>query len=740
MAMRELEFSFKKNKNKLIMENKIYFIPVFLLAVLLSGCIEDPEFSDALKGGGKPVFKDGITLIAKTASSMEFSAEILRENGYKITERGFVWSTSQNKNPTVENGNKITSGTGIGVYTCKLENLNGNTTYYIRPYAINGQGIEYGSSVLEETTDNGLGMVTTNKWTEVHAASATAGGTVVSAGESEIIRRGIYYSQSKMFLTKDSVMSEDIADTYHCHLTDLSLSTKYYYVAFAANKFGTFEGETDSLTTLNGLPKIGLTESRNPGYNEVTLFSIVSNEDDTTVQIIERGFYWGTSSDLTTVGDTVHAGAGNGAFESVIRNLEAGKQYYARAYAKSQFRQGDSDGTVHSETVPFNTIADLPTVRTGEIENLEKAKVDLSCTVINSGKSAILSAGICWSLTNKTPTLSDGRLSLILGIGNRYSGQMTGLRGGVTYYIRAYATNGEGTSYGEIKQFTTPSAYRTGFKPFPGGYLLQKSNAYFSIGNDFYIVGGDRGPDFSGELWKYSVTEDSWQHLKSLTSGPAKWQTGVAYGMGAFVFGGLGENGIEKNSFMYYDVPPKNDWRAYPSGIDSIHSAISFSSGNSVYIIGGQSGGTVKQTVWRYDMVSNAWTRMTDFPEIQYGGIAVIINNVVYAGLGKGPKDLCNGNIYVTEDGANTWWGKVFLSIYVGGILGGVACNESVYVIDEEFYIYEFITKENSWTTRMRRIPETHRHFNCIFENDGKIYIGFGSDDSFVVYDPVWDN
>ncbi|MDR3267049.1 MAG: hypothetical protein LBT24_05720, partial [Tannerella sp.] len=343
------------------MENKIYYI-FFFLTALLSGCIEDPEFSKELTGGGKPVFKDGMTLIGKTASSIEFSAEILKENGYKIMERGFVWSTTS-QNPVVENGNTIKdTGTGIGTYTCKLEGLSGSTKYYIRPYAINEQGIEYGSPGLAIQTEHGLGIVTTNKPDSVHAALATVGGTIVDAGEGEIISRGVYYySEAESYLTKDSVMSADVTDIYQCKLTNLSPSTKYYCIAFVTNTFGTFEGMIDSLTTKNGLVEIGVTGIINIGYNDVKLSSLVSNSYDTTVQIIERGFCWGLNSTRLTINDdTVQVGAGSGYFEKVIENLISQEQYYARAYARTLY------GVVYSETIEFYTKSDLPTVRTDE--------------------------------------------------------------------------------------------------------------------------------------------------------------------------------------------------------------------------------------------------------------------------------------------------------------------------------------------------------------------------------------
>jgi hypothetical protein len=735
--MQALEFSFRIKIYKM-MEKKFYCIFIFLLTALLSGCIEDTEFSQELRGGGKPVFNEGAKFIAKTASSIEFSAEILKENGYKITERGFVYSTSQN--PTLENGTVIPDVvTGIGLYKHKLEGLSGNTNYHIRPYAINSQGTQYGSPELVVITNPGLGVVTTRTEKSVHAALATVGGRIEDAGEGEILYRGVYYSQTKAFLTKESAVSADVTDVYDCRLENLLPSNTYYYKAFVENTFGIFEGAIDSVFTKNGLPQIGRIESKNAGYNEFTLSSIAMNTEDTTVQIIDRGFCWSKNQpNLTIANDTIHAGAGNGAFEAVVRNLEVETQYYVRAYARSQF------GIIYSEVDSARTITDLPTVRTENYANVQNRRVDLACTVTDRGKSDVISAGICWSSTNATPTKADNELPLLLGIGNRYSGQLTGLKGGTRYYIRAYATNSYGTNYGEVIHFDTPPPFTTGLAPFIGNELFQKSNTYFSIGDSLYILGGDKGPNYSDELYVYSISNDRWKPLKPLSSGPAKGQTGVAYGMGAFVFGGMSEDGVAKNNLMYYEVST-NEWSLRPSGVEAVHSPVSFAFGNSVYIVGGQNGSTVKNTVWTFDVGSNVWTRKPDFPVSQYGGVAAVLNGVAYAGLGKGSNGVCNGRFYMMASGGNTWTQGQFYPLFVGGILGGVACGESIYVIDEVYNIFEYTPNNlNPWTTKSK-LPAAYHYFNCIFEKNGKIYIGLGlpgftNSNSLIVYDPVWDN
>ncbi|MDR2145313.1 MAG: hypothetical protein LBE91_02495 [Tannerella sp.] len=722
------------------------YILLISVVVFLSGCIEDPEFSRDMQNGGSPVFSNnGVEFIAKTASTIEFSAEILKENGYKITERGFVWSLSPN--PTLENGSKIQdTGTGIGTYSGKIEGLRGSTTCYIRAYAINERGTVYGNSELQETTNKGTGAVMTTAATDIHAASATVGGKILDAGEGTIKRRGVYYSTSKDFVLKDSVESTFTTDSFTCHLSELELSTKYYFVAFVENDFGIFSDNIpDSLMTLDGVPQIGRITNMITGYNDVTLWSSSSNSRDTTVQIVERGFCWiaSTSPSTPTIyNDTIHV-ALTGPFTTKIENLASEQQYWVRAYAKSQY-----DSIVYSEpTETFTTLTDRPAVMTEEVSNVQNAKADFSIRIISEGKSSIKEAGICWSYTNPKPTLSDNKQALTQEIGVRYSGTMN-VKGGKTYYYRAYAINNDDlVGYGEEDNFTTPSAFTYGHTAFSGTPLVQKSNAYFSVGDNFYIAGGDKGPNYTDELWSYSISNKKWSQLKPLYSGAAKWQTAVTYGLGAFVYGGMNANGEPVNDFAYYDIPPSNMWQTNPGCPDSLHSAIGFAIGYEVFIVGGKnSRDSVQNTVWSFDVPTKQWTQKADFPEYQYGGFAVVIDNIVYAGMGRDSLGKCNQTIFISEDGGGTWWQKYHYPIYLSDVLGAVAYGKSIFLVasdvSENYYIYEFNMSGSTLAlVQKSRLPAEYKgNFNCIYENNGKIYIGLGSTNTFVVYDPVWDN
>jgi M6 family metalloprotease-like protein/uncharacterized repeat protein (TIGR02543 family) len=77
-------------------------------------------------------------------------------------------------------------------------------------------------------------------------------------------------------------------------------------------------------------------------------------------------------------------------------------------------------------------------------------------TVTSDGGTPVTARGVCWS-TATTPTLADARTSNGNGMG-AFTSMLGRLRASTTYYVRAYATNGAGTAYGEPRAFTTPAA------------------------------------------------------------------------------------------------------------------------------------------------------------------------------------------------------------------------------------------------------------------------------------------
>jgi len=106
-----------------------------------------------------------------------------------------------------------------------------------------------------------------------------------------------------------------------------------------------------------------------------------------------------------------------------------------------------------------NSIFTLPIVETSPITNISTTSATSGGIVYLQCSSPVTSKGIVWS-SSETPTLeyNDGYTTNGTGVGEFGSNMML-LIPQTNYFVRAYATNSAGTSYGNQVKFTTLNSY-----------------------------------------------------------------------------------------------------------------------------------------------------------------------------------------------------------------------------------------------------------------------------------------
>ena len=727
------------------MKRLVYTI---LLAALMTGfyrCINDPKltYEGEVIGALEPVFSKEFTKeVGKTATTITVKAKIDKENGYKVTERGFIYGL--NKDPSLENGGtKMTDpeGTGLGEYTMTIEGLTNNKTYYIRAYAENKKGTGYGPEI-SVWTNEGVAQVSTlsPNPADIRSTFAIVGGVVTVIGEGDIYQLGFYMYEKDNSAKIDTIYYHDSAprevrvdEQFFCQLNQLKPATCYQVKAFVKNDFGEMIAEEKSFCTRDGIPKVDEVTINSTGFTDVSVSSHVSNNGDSTVHIAERGFCWSSETAIPQISnDTVICDADTGFFDGMIIDLEADKIYYVRAYAIS-----DRGIVGYGEINVFQTKSTTPTVSTEEVESITiiNGSAVVGGIIKDAGQSPVTASGIYWSTTNP-PTEVDRILPLTV-VGGEFSGKLTGLKGGTTYYICAYATNSYGTGYGTVKKFTTPPIFTTGLSPFPGGQRVANTTAYFAIGTGLYLLGGDMGSSYTNELRRYVIGANEWEPRWPFSGSPMKWQSGVSYGLAAFVYGGYSGLGDEKPGIYEYNETA-NEWY-YHDGPDSsiVNSVLGYSDTHHIIYIGGKyADNSPRDDVWSFEPSSKIWQRKTNFPTKQYGGVAGVIGGKAYAGMGKISDGVCNDSIWTSDDGALTWNYKTSYPD-AGVVRGGVVCNERLYIITNDYFSVEYKPDANVWTKKSK-IPGSNLH--CIYSVGDKIYIGFGNPITLIVYDPTWDN
>lgn len=112
-----------------------------------------------------------------------------------------------------------------------------------------------------------------------------------------------------------------------------------------------------------------------------------------------------------------------------------------------------------------------PTLSTSSVSNIGPYSASIGGNVISMGASSIIASGVSYSSSNQSPTIADNVTTdgTIAGI---FTSSVVNLTQGTTYYVRAYATNSEGTAYGNQISFTT---YGTVTSPYSGKVWMDRN-------------------------------------------------------------------------------------------------------------------------------------------------------------------------------------------------------------------------------------------------------------------------
>ena len=425
--------------------NTLYYIRAY--ATNSQGTVYGAEVELDMTGTLPVVTTAAVSGISIGSGTAAFKGSIEELGDPAYTERGFVYGLTHN--PTIDDTKKVVSGNDSGVFSANISELVMNKIYYIRAYATNAVGTSYGEEVVLDFSAI-MPVVTTSAVTakNIGAGSATFNGSITSVGDPKYTERGFVYGLTHNPTIDDTkkVVSGSGIGAFSANVTGLSVNKIYYIRAYATNDAGTVYGSEESADFSAIMPTVttSAATSIDIAAGTATLNGKINSIGDPAYT--ERGFVYATIHNPTVEDNTkkVAPGSGTGEFSANISGLVLNTTYYIKAYAKS------SQGIAYGSEISLNFKGTLATVKTNATTNISIASriATFNGSIENVGDPAYTERGFVYGLTHN-PNIVDDTKKTALGSGTgAFSVNVTDLEMNKIYYVRAYATNLQGTAYG----------------------------------------------------------------------------------------------------------------------------------------------------------------------------------------------------------------------------------------------------------------------------------------------------
>ena len=434
------ESSFDLQANELAANTK-YYVKAYAVNSAGVGYSQTADFTTS--AGAPSVNTLGATDV--TSAGATLSGTVIADNGASITERGFVWMQGTGT-PTTDSFKLKVDGT-TGDFTSTLDGLEPNQKYSFRAYAINSVGTSYGG-IMSLSTVASLPKLSAMKVSDITSTSAMFSCNVINHGGEIVSEVGFYYSKDELVdaETAQKISEEYSSDSFSLMVENLEVGQNYYVKAYAKNSAGEAYSTIVTFTVASTKPIVTTTYP-----SEITSSSAVSGGNITTdggTPVTARGVVWSKDHNPTiSLSTKTSDGTGTGSYVSAISGLEPGIIYYARAYATN------SIGISYGDEVSFRTNAVKPTVITFEATDVTISSAKIGGNVTATGGADVTERGIVWS-TIPNPTIENSIVKLGEGVGE-FDTTLSNLEINTIYYVRAYAINSAGISYGEVISFET---------------------------------------------------------------------------------------------------------------------------------------------------------------------------------------------------------------------------------------------------------------------------------------------
>jgi len=452
-----------------------YYLKAYSINTLGVSYGQEVVFTTIQQLYGPTVVTTPVTAFSTT--TITCGGNVLSDGGEPVTERGVCWGSSAN--PSIE-GNHTSNGTGTGIFSISITGLTQNTSYHIRAYATNYISTNYGADIVQKTASPPPPNVCPGTPSVTYAGKTYA---TVRIGDQCWLRSNL--DIGTMISQYSDQQDNGVIERYCINNNYTNCTT--YGGLYQWGEAVQYRNGAGNNTSWNPVPA-GHTQGICPdGWHIPTFgewaqlseflgFDTIAggrlkeagsthwhygNEESTNYSLFTalpggyrdpNGWFY-TWADLAVFVSATEETPVN----TWNRELETDSRHF---YIQSSPKKNGMSVRCLKDTIEPS----WPAVTTLTVSGIGIDSANGGGDVSSDGGAAVTDRGICWA-TTLYPTVADTHTSEGTGTGT-FTLPISGLSPLTTYFIRAYATNAAGTSYGNQRAFITGNT--PGGGPCPG--------------------------------------------------------------------------------------------------------------------------------------------------------------------------------------------------------------------------------------------------------------------------------
>lgn len=425
------------------MKRLLFYYSLYALSVfLLAACSDDMNGlrqAPGLQAGNA----DGVTRFGAT-----LHATVDNPEGRVVHECGFLLSAF----PSMADAQSMSlpSPVSEGDFSYTLTGLEAGRDYYYCAYASSGYSTAR-SDIRKFTTLLLDGPVFAPPTVEVHGfTSLRVSSQLLDNGGSDLTVSGFLYketddAEAELSLGQPGVVFIS-SSSLQTDIIDLRPSRTYVVCAIGVSN-DVFGRSANAVVTL---PQTVLPSLSTVAVSDTTQFSVRLSArllSQGTTAVTECGFCYSREQREPTADDLLLPSVVGERMEAVLPDVQAGCDYYIRAYARN------ADGCAYSPVLVYR-LADGISLVTADAVDIGRTQARLCASMTLESSLPVKSRGFCWTIGDALPTVTDSHV-LVGGNDTEFSYLLTGLKPSSRVRYRAFADFAGTIVYGEAKELVT---------------------------------------------------------------------------------------------------------------------------------------------------------------------------------------------------------------------------------------------------------------------------------------------